>query len=41
MNIWLEKRLQDSVEKMYLTFACLVGLIEYMYVLKRLEMLRK
>ena len=29
VNIWLEKGLPDSVDGMYITFACLVGLIEY------------
>ena len=29
INIWLEKGLPDSVQEMYITFVCLVGLIEY------------
>ena len=36
INIWLQKGLPDSVGEMYIAFACLVGLIEY--VLKSLEM---
>ena len=35
INIWLEKGLPYSVEEMYITFVCLVGLIEY--VLKKLR----
>ena len=31
IDTWLEKGLPNSNEEMYITFACLVGLIEYVF----------